>query len=444
MALPPSPALSAFTQTLYWVRRPIPFMEELAADLGDCFTIKLLQQGNVVCISQPETIRQIFAGDPAAFHAGEAAKILEPLVGANSVLLLDGATHMRQRKLMLPSFHGERMKAYAEAMRDVTSAIMSRWPTDRAFSLQPYTQQITLDVIIKTVFGIDDATRMKQLGDQLTEIIELGTRPRALIAVLPALGARLRAQFARKVRKADTLIYDEIRRRRDRGDFSSHTDVMSLLLSATDEDGRPMTDEELRDELVTLLVAGHETTATSLAWTFERVLSHRAVYDRLVEEIRDTVGDQPVGDEHLNRLPYLDATVRESLRLRPIIPMVVRRVQVPVSIRGFDVPAGTIVSPNIYLTHRRPDLYPEPNEFRPERFIDVRPKPYHWLPFGGGVRRCLGIAFALYEMKVVMATILAKTDITLAPGSSDRMARRGITFSPSDGSRVVVNARAAA
>jgi len=432
-------------QTLNWVRRPIPFMEELSAKYGDCFTIKIVQAGPVVCVSHPETIRQIFAGAPAVFHAGQAAQILAPLLGKHSVLLLDGKPHMRQRKLMLPSFHGERMKAYADAMAQITRDVMNTWPADGEFTLQPHTQQITLNVILKTVFGIEEADRMRRLGDQLTAIIDLGTSsPRAMLSIIPALGMGLRAKFAREVRKADKMIYEEIERRRQQGNHEHRTDVLSLLLSATDEQGESMSDLELRDELVTLLVAGHETTATSLAWTFERVLSNRAVYDRLKSELAEVVGDAPVTDAHIAKLPYLDATVRESLRLRPIIPMVARQLQVPVTIRGFALPAGVVVAPNIYLTHRRPDLYPEPEQFKPERFLDFKPKPYTWLPFGGGVRRCLGMAFAMYEMKVVMATILSRADLSLASASSDRMARRGITFSPSDGSRVVIRARAAA
>ncbi len=444
MALPPSPRIPTFLQTLYWVRRPIQFMRELDAEFGDCFTVKLAQTGRVVCVSHPDTIRQVFAGDPKAFHAGEAARILEPLVGKHSLLVLDGATHLRQRKLMMPSFHGERMKAYTDAMRDITVAIMDRWPTGEAFRLQPHTQQITLDVILKTVFGVDEADRMQRLGDQLTRIIDIGTNARAIISVVPLLGAGLRKRFAREVRKADEMIYEEIRHRREQNDHDQRSDVLSMMLGAKDDTGATMSDVELRDELITLLVAGHETTATSIAWTFERILSHRDVYDRLKDELARVVGDAPVTDEHVTQLKYLDATVKESLRLRPIIPMVARRIKVPMTVRGFSLPADVFVAPNIFLTPRRPDLYPDPDEFKPERFIDAKPKPYTWLPFGGGVRRCLGMAFALYEMKVVIATILARAELHLASGSSDRMARRGITFSPSDGSRVIIRARAAA
>jgi cytochrome P450 len=440
MALPPGPELPALVQTFYWIRRPVPFLHECARRYGDFFTVNLLQSEPVVACSNPETIKRLFTGSGDLFHAGEAAKILEPFVGKSSLLLLDGASHMRQRRLMLPAFHGERMKAYADTMRDITIDSLSSWPRDQPFALHPHTQHITLQVILRTVFGVEDAERMQVLAEALTTLMNQGQSPRMLWALIP-LNIGPRRQFARQLARVNDLIYDEIARRRDDPELENRTDVLSMMMSARDEDGNPMSDIELRDELMTLLAAGHETTATSLAWTFERVLSKRRVYDRLRDELDATIGGAPVTEDSVRELGYLDAVIKEVLRLRPIIPMVVRKIQVPMMVHGYELPAGTVVAPNIFLTQRRPDLFPDPDEFRPERFLGVKPDPYTWFPFGGGIRRCLGMAFALYEMKIVIASILSRLDLCLAPGSTGRLARRSITFAPSDGSRVIVRDR---
>lgn len=427
-------------QTLHWIRRPIPFLEENIRRYGDYFRFRLLMGGTAVVTRDPEAIRTVFTASGEVLRAGEAgAQILRPLVGDSSVLVLDGAAHLRQRRLMLPSFHGERMKAYAEAMRDSTAEVVAGWPRGEPFPVHPSMQQITLQVIVRTVFGVDEHARMTALGDQLTRVLETGSRPNFLGALLPMRRVGPFAEFLREKALADAMIYDEIRRRRELGDAAQRSDVLSLLLQARDDDDQPMTDEEVRDELVTLLVAGHETTATSLAWTLERMLSHRAVWERARAEVASVLGGEPVTDERVGKLVWLDAVIKESLRLRPIIPMVARRLVVPMSFGGFDLPAGTVIAPSIYLTQRRPDVYPQPDRFMPERFLGVKPDPYTWLPFGGGIRRCLGMAFALYEMKIVLATLLQRVDLELAPGASDRMARRSITFAPADGARVVVS-----
>jgi cytochrome P450 len=439
MAMPPGPNLPAVVQTVHWIRRPVPFLEENTERYGDYWSLKLIMNGRAVITCDPEAIRKVFTESGEVLRAGEAgAQILKPLVGNHSVLVLDGAAHLRQRRLMLPSFHGERMKAYAEAMREITADVVSRWPRDQAFAVHKSMQAITLRVIVRTVFGVDDAARMKQLGDQLARTLETGSRPSLLGALLPTRRIGPRARFEQEKARADAMVYEEIARRRELGDAAGRTDVLSLLLEARDEDGDRLTDEEIRDELITLLAAGHETTATSLAWTFERMLSHRAVWDRARAEVAAVAGSGPVRDEHIGKLVWLDAIIKESLRLRPIIPMVARRLTVPMAFGGFTLPAGVVIAPSIYLTHRRADVYPEPERFKPERWLGVKPDPYTWLPFGGGIRRCLGMTFALYEMKIVLATVLQRADMTLAEQASDRIARRSITFAPADGARVVV------
>jgi cytochrome P450 len=442
VALPPGPREPALLQTLSWVRRPLPWLEAQARRFGDLFTIRLINNVEMVVTTHPDSIRQVFTGSGEVLHAGAAgAVVLSPLVGSHSVLVLDGPAHMRQRKLMLPPFHGARMKAYAEAMRRATERAIADWPTGAPFAVHPFMQRITLEVIVETVFGVDDAEQTRALGDQLARILELGSRPSFVGAITGGLWSSRLRTFLRERDRADEMIYELVDRRRRARD-ADRTDVLSLLLAARDEDGQPMTDEELRDELVTLLAAGHETTATSLAWTIERLLSHERTLDRATAEVDRELAGDPIDDAVAGRLDYLDAVIKESLRLRPILPMVVRKLAVPLTFRGFDLPAGCIIAPNIYLTHRRPDVYPEPDRFRPERFVGSKPDPYAWLPFGGGIRRCIGMAFALYEMKIVLATILQRRSLTLAGDASDRVTRRAITLAPSDGVRVVARPRA--
>lgn len=419
-------------------------LEDCRRRYGDFFSLRLLDVGPITVLAHPDPIRRLFTLDPSLFSAGEAARILSPLLGEQSVLVLDGPRHLRQRRLMLPPFHGERMKAYATAMREATDEVVDRWPIGEPVSVRPGFQHITLQVILETVFGVDRG-RMADLGEQLTRILDFGTDPKVVLVAQfffgPARRRRLE-HFAEQRALADRMIYDEIERRRREG-HGERADVMSLLMSATDEDGQPMSDEELRDQLMTLLAAGHETTATSLAWTVERLLSHRDVYDRLCDELARVVGTDPVTDEHLGELVYLDAVVKESLRLRPVVPMVARRLHVPMMVHGFELPANTVVCPNIYLTQRNPEIYSEPERFLPERFVGTKPNPYAWFPFGGSIRRCIGMAFAVYEMKIVLAAMLSRVNLGLARGTSARMARRGITFAPADGPYVVATPRAA-
>ena len=363
MSLPPGPRSPAPVQMWQWIARPIPFLTSVSHRYGDFFTLRFVF-GPIVFVADPQVIKQVFRGDPDVFHAGEAnATPLEPLMGRNSVLLLDGPEHMRQRKLMLPSFHGERMQRYGALMQEIAEREIERWPVGQPFGLRPRTQAITLEIIMRTVFGIDDAERLARLSERLGAMLDIGMQSRALaaIAIPPVrktIGRGLWKRFLRLRAAADAEIYDEIARRRQATDIEERDDVLSILLQAHDEDGRPMTDQELRDELMTLLVAGHETTATTLAWAFDLLLRHPAELERLTAEIEAGEGTD-----------YLDAVIKETLRIRPVVPGVVRVLTAPVELNGFELPAGTRVAPNIYLTHRRPDVYPEPERFRPERFL---------------------------------------------------------------------------
>jgi cytochrome P450 len=432
MALPPGPRAPAAVQMGEWILNPIPFIERCSRRYGDLFTAHFVI-GDIVWTADPDLIKSVFTGSPDVLHAGEAnAPPLEPIMGRNSVLLLDGPEHMRQRKLMLPSFHGERMQRYGELIAEITDREIDAWPVGRPFALRERTQAITLEVIMRAVFGIEDVERLDVLRDRLSRMLDIGTNRLAMAGIaFPFLrrtvGKRVWARFLALRDRSDELIYDEIARRRADPRTPDRDDVLSMLLQARDEEGKSMTDAELRDQLMTLLVAGHETTATATAWAFDLLLHERPALERLRAEIAEGGSDD-----------YLDAVVKETLRIRPVVPGVVRKLTEPFSVRGYELPAGVRLAPNIYLTHRRPDVYPEPERFRPERFLENPPDTYSWIPFGGGIRRCIGASFAIYEMKVVIPTILRRLELETASPTPERTRRRAITFAPENDALVVV------
>jgi cytochrome P450 len=416
-----------------WIARPIPFLERCARRYGEMFTVRF-PIGTIVFVSSPKVIKEIFRGDPDVLHAGEAnATPLEALMGKNSVLLLDGPEHMRHRKLMLPSFHGERMQRYGDLMREIAEEDIARWPIGQPFALRPRTQAITLEIIMRAVFGIQDVERLAHLRGRLGRMLDIGMQPTALASiVLPlvrrTIGRGIWRRFQRLRADVDEVLYDEIARRRTVPDLAERDDVLSILLQARDEEGSPMTDVELRDELMTLLVAGHETTATTLAWAFDLLLRHPRELERLQAEI-----DAGESDE------YLDAVLKETLRVRPVVPGVIRKLKAPLELNGYRLPAGMRVAPNIYLTHRRADVYPEPERFRPERFLEQPADTYSWIPFGGGIRRCLGASFALYELKIVIPLILRAVSLRAVGNEPEPIRRRAITFVPGRDGMVIVD-----
>jgi cytochrome P450 family 135 len=445
MSLPPGPPLPALAQTYLWVRHPTELMNWCRRTYGPAFTISL-PGIDMVVISDPAAIRTIFAAKPDEMHAGKVNVILRPLVGDSSVLLLDGAEHMHRRKLLLPSFHGARMRYYGETMAEITRRSIASWPLGEPFALHEQTQQITLEVILRTVFGAD-GEQLSELRDSIRNMLH-ATGNRSSFVTMLYLSAHPEAEtrapwkwLLKRRNETDKLLYKQIALRRGAVADSSRQDVLSMLLAARDENGEGLTDRELRDELMTALAAGHETTATALAWAFERVLADRAIYERLRDEVR-ALGSAPAS-EQLMALPYLDATIKEVLRLRPVVPIVGRVLRRPFSLAGYDLPAGTRVAPCIYLAQRDPDVYSEPDEFRPERFLDVQPDTASWLPFGGGIRRCIGASFALYEMKIVMATMLASCELEFAQRGPSRIVRRAVTFYPEGGARILLRSFAA-
>ena len=440
-ALPNGPRVPAVFQSLRWLRQPIEMLEACRRRYGDPFTMRFPGFDPIVMFSEPAAIKEIFTGDHDELRAGEANVVLAPFVGPNSLLLADGTRHRRKRRLLMPPFHGERMQLYGEVMRTITDRTIDEWPVGRPFPIHHDTQRITLDVILRAVFGLDEGERMDALRSRLVEGAALVTNHPILMLkwMQRDLGNLTKWRRVVQVRdEADALLFEEFARRRAE-DGNGRTDILSLLMAARDENDEPMSDGELRDEMVTLLLAGHETTATTLAWVVQHVLGHPAVYDRLRTELRERDGDGfGAGD-----LPYLDATIKETQRLMPIIPMVGRRLHSAMRIAGHDLPPGVIVAPCMYLTHRRPELWEDPAAFRPERFLAKRPSPYEFFPFGGGPRACLGAAFATFEMRVVLARMLTRVEMRAAPGYCVRVVRRGITFAPSEGMPVVIEQRAA-
>jgi cytochrome P450 len=443
--------------TLRWLRTPLAFLDGLSARYGNVFTIQVPRLGApLVIFAEPAAVRDLWTGDPDTLHAGEANVMLRSALGKHSLLLLDGERHLRERRLMLPPFHGERMRAYGEAMRDAAAREIERWPIGRAFPVHASTQAITLDVIMRTIFGVGgDDRRLAPLRDALVRWTTLGSS--RLGTALMLLTPPHRAQAVRRLAQrpwgrllpwapivdaqadTDRLVRELIAARRREG-TAGREDILSMLLEARDEAGGAMTDDQLRDEMLTLLLAGHETTATTLAWTLHHLLEHPEWLARLRAELRE-VGGGSVQPDHIDRLVLLDAVIKETLRLTPIVPMVGRLLTKPATIGGIALPAGAVALASIYLVHRRADLWPEPARFDPSRFVGKKVDPTTYFPFGGGTRRCLGMAFANYEMKIVLATILSRVELTRAPGKRIRLVRRGITFAPSGGMPVVVTAR---
>jgi cytochrome P450 len=394
-------------------------------------------QRTVVITDDPAVIKQVFTGDPTKLLAGVGNEVLSPLLGPRSVLTLDEPEHMRQRKLLLPPFHGDRMKLYGETIASATERHVADWPVGEPFAVQESMQAITLEVIMRAVFGVrDDAERLAEIATPLRGLLDSLADMRWLFS-LQLTSSKRNGPLSpwRRFRRdllhpADDVLYEEIRAHRADPSVAERDDILSLLLSAVDEDGQGLTDSELRDELMTLLLAGHETTATALSWTLERLVRHPDVLARLTEEVRAGGDDGGHGGE------YLDAVIKESLRLRPVVPAVARYLTEPTELGGRVLPAGVHITPSIYLTHYNPDVYDRPAEFRPERFLERPAGTYEWIPFGGGTRRCLGATFALFEMKIVLAELLRRFDLVTTGERDERIARRAITFSPRNGGRV--------
>ena len=428
-SLPPGPRMSRALQTLIWSRRAQWMLEQCRSRFGPTFHLKIANEGTWVVVSEPEAIKQVFTGDPRVFHAGEGNQILRPVLGDSSVLVLDERPHLSQRRLLLPPFHGERMQEYGEKMAEIAVREIESWPTGVPWKLRPRMQAIALEVILETVFGVHGGERMGPLRESLRRFLDLTSNPMLLAPTL-LVGPRralLVPGVRRRIERVDELIHREIAERRRVADLEQRDDILSMLVAARHEDGSPMTDGEMRDELLTLLVAGHETTATALSWALERLARHPEKLARLREEAL-------AGED-----AYMNATIQETLRLRPVIVLVARRLTEPVEIAGYELPAGVTVTPCIHLVHRDPAIYPQPERFIPERFLEQPPGTYTWIPFGGGVRRCLGASFAQFEMSVVLRELVTRRGVRPARAGDERPFRRAITETPRHDGEVILS-----
>jgi cytochrome P450 len=421
---------------VWWLTGPISFMASARRRYGDAFSVRFVGfRTPMVMVCDPEVIRALYSERAHGLPPGRTTTLL-PVMGPRSLLLLEGSEHLTRRRMMLPPFHGERMRSYETVMREIAEREIESWPAEEAFALHPRMQALTLEVILRAVFGVEDPERAQPLRMALTKLINdsasVGLQLRvALSGHLP--GPDPLAKVRKLTEELDVVLLKEIAGRRRDPELERREDILSLLMLARMDDGTSMSDRELRDQLVTLLLAGHETTATALAWTFDLLLRHPEKLARLREEVRRGEEDD-----------YMRAVIAESLRLRPVVPLAGRRLTVDLDAGGLHLPAGTDVTPAIWLTHTRSDLYPEPLSFRPERFLEDPPSTYGWIPFGGGVRRCLGAAFAEFEMRTVLQTVLRTCELAPASSHAERIARRNITFAPRRGTRVRVLRRTSA
>ncbi|HEY7960940.1 MAG TPA: cytochrome P450 [Solirubrobacteraceae bacterium] len=453
MALPPGPRTPGPVNLLRLALQPLTALHEWHARYGDVFTVRFTGFGTGVYVADPDEIRAMFSGDQSQLRAGEANSFLEPVLGPHSVLVLDGPEHLRQRRLLLGPFQGAHVTAFREVIRDVAEREVDGWRAGERIVLRERMRALTFEVICRAVFGVSEPLRVARLRAALMAVIDRATvflAPGPLRLDLGPLSPG--GRFARRLRAADELLYEEIARRRGEPDLERRTDVLSLLLCARDEHGQGMSDAELRDELFTMLAAGHETTATGLAFALELLLRNPRVLARLREELGGGGGEAAGGE-----LPgegagftgggelagggqragggeaYLDATVKEALRLRPVIDSAERTLAAPRMVAGWELPAGVNVYPAILLVHHREDLYPRAREFRPERFVEDGAESYTWLPFGGGIRRCIGAALAQAEMAEVLRIVVTRTELEPERPEPDPVVLRGVTLAPKHG-----------
>jgi cytochrome P450 len=419
-------------QALGWALRPLAYMDRCHERYGDTFTLRVRAENPWVLLSDPDDVRQVFTATAETFRAGagEANPLLGPLLGPTSVMLLDEPEHMAHRKAMLPSFHGERMRGYGEMICEIARAEIAGWPVGEPLALWPRMQSISMEVVMRAVFGPGESERLRRIRVLLKRLTDWLNDPSRLV-LLSAFGPRwlMRSKaFRAAIEPVEAAVLDEVRQRRTSPAAAGSTDILSMLESAHDQSGTPMSDREVRDELITLLSDG--PTATSLAWAFERLLRHPAKLARLQAEVL-------AGREE----SYAEAVVKETLRLCPAVPLVMRKLTAPMQVRGQTLPPGTVVAPCVYLMHRRADIYPQPRSFVPERFLDAPAGTYTWIPFGGGVRRCVAAAFAQLEMKRVLQTVLREVELTPTASRSERPTRSSVAFAPGQQGLVTVARR---
>ncbi|MEG4421015.1 cytochrome P450 [Microcoleus sp. LAD1_D5] len=440
------PKDNRFVQTVGGILNPLYYLDSNYKRYGDLFTSKFSNFPPQVIISNPQAIQEIFTADSKLFESGTGNQIALPLVGPNSLLLLDGDRHLQQRKLLMPPFHGERMKAYGQIICNTTEKVINNWTPGNSVIAQSTMQEISLEVILHAVFGLSEGERYQQIQQLITNMFSLFSNPlSATFLFIKSLQKDLGAWspwggFIRQRQRLDELLYQEIRERKTQSKPLGE-DILSLLISARDEAGQPMSDVELRDELMTMLFAGHETTATALAWALYWIHYIPEVREKLLQEL-NSMDVENCDPAEITKLPYLNAVCCETLRIYPILFFTFPRLlQAPMQLMGFNIPKGMILSLCIYLVHQRPDIYPEPKRFKPERFLERQFSAYEYLPFGGGNRRCIGTAFAMFEMKLVLAKVLSRYSLELAENRPVLPVRRGLTMAPAGGVRLLVKGK---
>ncbi|MDF1678080.1 MAG: cytochrome P450 [Legionellaceae bacterium] len=444
-ALPPGPSKKNFFQFMKIIANPLPILEECKRIYGKTFTLRLSGQPDNVVISDPIDLKQIFSATHTQLNTGEMnATLLQPVLGDYSLLTLDGKRHLQHRKLLLPPFHGQRMKDYGELMSKIAKRRILNWKQNNTLKLLDEVREITFDIILKAIFGMDEeSSRFKKLTQLLHQLNHVISKTFSVITLItPFLHKNLGfltpwANIMKLRREVDLCLFDEISARKKMS-LDSRIDILSLLLQARDENGDAMTDQEIRDEMLTLLLAGHETSTTGIAWSFYGILSNPHVLKKLKDELNQFVSDDTELVSNLDKLVYLDATIKEALRITPVFPNLLRITNEPYQLRDHTFPKGTVIVPCMYLAHHDPENWTEPHKFMPERFLNSTENPYTYLPFGSGIRRCIGAAFAQYEMKIIIAQILMNLELKLKDNYVAKPERKGPVIVPSDGVPIVI------
>ena len=412
------------------LRHGTSFVAACRRRYGSVFTLRVAGLGTMVCVADPAAIKTVFAGDPSVFHGGDANTMLGGLLGDSSLLVIDDDVHRDRRRLMLPPFHRDAVAHQAGLMAEIAAANIAGWPVGSTFAVAPKMSEITLEVILRTVIGATDPARLAALRTIMPRLLNVGAWETLALAKPDLLGRRPWRRLRRRIEAADELLYAEIADRRSDPELATRTDVLAMLMRAVDHDGRSMTDRELRDQLMTLLVAGHDTTATALSWALERLTRHPVILSKAVRAADISAAGDPAGDE------YLDALAKETLRIRPVVFDIGRLLTEPIELAGYRLPAGVMVVPGIGLVHGSAAVYPDPDRFDPDRMLGATLSPTTWLPFGGGNRRCLGATFAMVEMRIVLREILRRVELSTTTAAGERQKLKHVILVPQKGARI--------